>query len=49
MERNVDGMKLHMEKNSEDFIPYNLPELFQGSKEVAKFSWAPPYVLFIHS
>ncbi len=26
----VDGMKLRREKYSGDFIPYNLPELFQG-------------------
>ncbi len=28
MERSVDGMKLHREKYSGDFIPYNLTELF---------------------
>jgi hypothetical protein len=26
-------MKLQWEKYSEDFIPYNLPELFQGKLE----------------
>ncbi len=34
MERTVDGMKLHKEKYSRDFIPYNLPELFQGSEKL---------------
>ncbi len=29
IEWSVDGMKLHWEKYSGDFIPYNLPELFQ--------------------
>ncbi len=39
MERNVDGMKLHREKYSEDFIPYNLPELFQRYEKLEK-TWA---------
>jgi hypothetical protein len=38
MERSVDGMKLHREKYSGDFIPYNLPELFQGSEKLEKFT-----------
>ncbi len=29
MERSVDGMKLHWDKYSRDFIPYNLPQLCQ--------------------
>jgi hypothetical protein len=36
MERSVDGMKLLREKYYEDFIPYNLPELFQGSEKLDK-------------
>jgi hypothetical protein len=27
--RSVDGMKLHRDKYSRDFIPYNLPQLCQ--------------------
>ncbi len=34
MERSVDGMKLHREKYSGDFIPYNLPELFHGCEKL---------------
>jgi hypothetical protein len=36
MERSVNGMKLHREKYSGDFIPYNLPELFQGREKLEK-------------
>jgi hypothetical protein len=32
-ERSLDGMKLHREKYSGDFILYNLPELFQDSEK----------------
>ncbi len=39
MERIVDGMKLHREKYSGDFNLYNLPELFQGSGKLEKFTW----------
>jgi hypothetical protein len=38
MERSVDGMKLHTEKYSGDFIPYNLPQLFQGCEKLGKFT-----------
>ncbi len=37
MERSVDGMNLHREKYSGDFIPYNLPELFQGCEKLEKY------------
>jgi hypothetical protein len=36
----VDGMKLHREKYLGDFIPNNLPELFQGSEKLEKFTSA---------
>jgi hypothetical protein len=36
----VDGMKLHREKYSGDFIPHNLPEFFQGSEKLEKFTRA---------
>jgi hypothetical protein len=37
MERSVDGMKLHTEKYSEDFIPdYFLPE---GYEKPEKLAW----------
>ncbi len=42
MERSVDGMKLHREKYSGDFIPYNSPELFQGSDKLEKFTCSLP-------
>jgi hypothetical protein len=45
IERSVDGMKLYREKYSGDFIPYNLPELFQGSEKLEKFTWARTHVL----
>jgi hypothetical protein len=38
MERSVDGMKLHTEKYSGDFISENLPELFQGCENLEKFT-----------
>jgi hypothetical protein len=41
MERSVDGMKLHTEKYSGDFILLNLPELFQGceiAEKVTRFA-----------
>jgi hypothetical protein len=31
-------MKLHTEKYSKDFIPHNLPELFQGCEKLEKSS-----------
>jgi hypothetical protein len=48
MERSVDGMKLQREKCAVDFIPYNLPELFQGCEKLNKCSWARNCVLFHH-
>jgi hypothetical protein len=30
-------MKLHREKYPGDFIPYNLPELFQGCEKLEKY------------
>jgi hypothetical protein len=39
------GLKLHGEKYSGDFIPYNLPELFQGSEKQEKLTWARTHVL----
>jgi hypothetical protein len=45
MERSVDWMKLHREKYSGDFFPYNLPVLFQGSEKLEKFTWAWNHVL----
>jgi hypothetical protein len=44
-ERSVDEMKLDREKYSGDFFPYNLPELFQGSEKLEKFTWARTHVL----
>ncbi len=38
-------MKLHREKYSGDFIPYNLPEFFQGSEKLEKITWARTPVL----
>jgi hypothetical protein len=39
MGRSVDGLKLHRKKKySGDFIPYNLPELFQGCEKLEKFT-----------
>ncbi len=38
MERSVERMKLHREKYSGDFIPYNQPELFQGCEKLEKFT-----------
>jgi hypothetical protein len=38
MERSVDRMKLHREKYSEDFIPYNLPALFQRCKKLGNLT-----------
>ncbi len=41
MVRSVDGMKLLREKYSGYFIPYNLPELFQGCEKLANsLPWA---------
>jgi hypothetical protein len=37
MERSVDGMKLYTEKYPGDFIPQNLPELFQGCEDLKKY------------
>jgi hypothetical protein len=34
----VNEMKLHREKYSGDVIPYNLPELFQGSEKLEKIT-----------
>jgi hypothetical protein len=45
MERSIDGMKLHREKYSGDFIPFYLPELFQGSEKQEKFTWTRTNVL----
>jgi hypothetical protein len=42
MERSVDGKKLHrkkLEKYSGDFIPYNVPQFFQGSEKLEKLTW----------
>jgi hypothetical protein len=36
MDRSIDGMKLHTEKYSEDYIPCNLPESFQGCEKLEK-------------
>ncbi len=36
--RGVDGMKLQRETYSDDFIPYNLPKLFQGSEKLEKIT-----------
>jgi hypothetical protein len=38
MEWSVNGIKLHRVQYSGDFIPYNLPELFQGSEKLEKFT-----------
>ncbi len=41
MEQRVDEMKYegtYREKYSGDFIPYNLPELFQGCEKLDKFT-----------
>jgi hypothetical protein len=38
MEQSVAGMKLHREKYSGDFIPYNMPELFQSCEKLEKFT-----------
>ncbi len=38
MERSVDGIKLHREKYSGDFIPYKLPELSKDVKNLKNFS-----------
>ncbi len=38
MERSVDGMTLHREKYSGDFIPYYSPELFQGCEKPKIFT-----------
>jgi hypothetical protein len=38
MGRSVDGMKLQREKYSGDFIPNNLPELFQGCEKLEKLT-----------
>jgi hypothetical protein len=49
MERSVDGMKLHREKYSGDFIRYNLPELFKGREKLEKFTWVRTHVLPYHN
>jgi hypothetical protein len=38
--RSVDGTKLHRGTHSGDFIPYNLPEFFQGCEKLEKFTGA---------
>jgi hypothetical protein len=38
IERSADGIKLHREKYNRDFIPYNLPELFQGCEKLEKLT-----------
>jgi hypothetical protein len=39
------GIKLHREKYSDDFLPYNLPELFQGCEKLEKIAKARTNVL----
>jgi hypothetical protein len=40
MEQSVDEILIgkYREKYSRDFIPYNLPELFQGCEKLEKFT-----------
>ncbi len=38
IERGVDWIKLQREKYSDDFIPYNLPDLFQGCEKLEKIA-----------
>jgi hypothetical protein len=47
MEQSVDGMKLQTETYSGNFIPLNLPELFQGCEKLEKVSGSSLHPLLL--